>query len=403
MNRSGKLFCGTALVCGLVVSAGAQIRVAPPAGTLSDRYQRAEKSLSDARNNAASLLAERDRLTNEQEQLSQQLVTNAARVQELEQATGQATAELDRLAEEKSRSQQELTRDRLALAQTLAMMQRLRLDEKAGTWNAPGPALRARRAELQAGGALKALYGAASTIDKHLKQLANLQRDAVEKNAGKQREQQALRQARDDLDRLVEQRSARQASLSGAVDDMQKVVDQIGREAGGLKSLIDRIATLRASTMPANQPRIRTVGAANGVAATLLRRSLHPPVPGKSIPGDPAGPGVTPGATGPTGLWFEVSGRTEAVAPADSEVVFAGAYQKLGQVLILELAGGYDLALAGLGRIDVHVGDLLLAGEPVGILPEGKAAPLYLELRRNGKVVDPAPWMSADIGKAKGT
>jgi septal ring factor EnvC (AmiA/AmiB activator) len=75
----------------------------------------------------------------------------------------------------------------------------------------------------------------------------------------------------------------------------------------------------------------------------------------------------------------------------------------LGQVLILELAGGYHLALAGLGRIDVHIGDVLLAGEPVGTLPEGKTAPLYMELRRNGKVVDLAPWVSADIGKAKGT
>ena len=91
------------------------------------------------------------------------------------------------------------------------------------------------------------------------------------------------------------------------------------------------------------------------------------------------------------------------MAPGDSEECVAGPYLKLGQVLILELAGGYHLALAGLGRIDVHIGDLVLAGEPVGTLPEGKAAPLYMELRRNGKVVDLAPWVSADIGKAKGT
>jgi len=91
------------------------------------------------------------------------------------------------------------------------------------------------------------------------------------------------------------------------------------------------------------------------------------------------------------------------VAPGDSEVVFAGPYQKFGQVLILEIVGGYHLTLAGLGRIDVRIGDRVLAGEPVGSLPQGMPGRLYLELRRNGQTVDPAPWMSVELRKAKGT
>jgi len=71
--------------------------------------------------------------------------------------------------------------------------------------------------------------------------------------------------------------------------------------------------------------------------------------------------------------------------------------------LILEILGGYHLTLAGLGRIDVHIGDLVLAGEPVGVLPNGNAARLYMELRRNGQTVDLAPWMSAELRKANGT
>ena len=119
--------------------------------------------------------------------------------------------------------------------------------------------------------------------------------------------------------------------------------------------------------------------------------------------GDPAGPGKTPGTGAAQGLWFETQGGTEAVAPMDSEVVFAGPYQKFGQVLILEIMGGYHLTLAGLGRIDVHIGDLVLAGEPVGVLPDGAVARLYMELRRNSQIVDPVPWMSAELRKAKGT
>jgi septal ring factor EnvC (AmiA/AmiB activator) len=83
--------------------------------------------------------------------------------------------------------------------------------------------------------------------------------------------------------------------------------------------------------------------------------------------------------------------------------VFAGPYQKFGQVLILEIMGGYHLTLAGLGRIDVRIGDQVLAGEPVGVLAQDMPARLYLELRRNGQTVDPAPWMGVELRKAKGT
>ena len=48
--------------------------------------------------------------------------------------------------------------------------------------------------------------------------------------------------------------------------------------------------------------------------ATLVRGSLRVPVVGTALPGDPAGPGRTPGANGPLGLWFETFGTAEAVA-----------------------------------------------------------------------------------------
>ena len=141
-------------------------------------------------------------------------------------------------------------------------------------------------------------------------------------------------------------------------------------------------------------------------ATTLRRGSLVPPVVGTSRPGDPAGPGRTPGISGPLGLWFEAAGGAQVVAPTDSEIIFAGPYQKFGQVLLLEIAGGYHLLLAGLDRIDAKIGDAVLAGEPIGVIPGGNVAGggtvrLYLELRRDGERIDPAPWMSAALRKAR--
>jgi septal ring factor EnvC (AmiA/AmiB activator) len=148
-----------------------------------------------------------------------------------------------------------------------------------------------------------------------------------------------------------------------------------------------------------------TIVTAESAAPTPMRRgTLRRPVVGPMAPGGPDAPGpVTAKGVGISGLWFAATGGAQAVAPADSEVVFAGPYQKFGQVLILEIAGGYDLLLAGLGRIDVRIGDSVLAGEPVGILPRGAQAHLYMELRRGGQTVNPAPWLAAELRKAKGT
>jgi septal ring factor EnvC (AmiA/AmiB activator) len=97
------------------------------------------------------------------------------------------------------------------------------------------------------------------------------------------------------------------------------------------------------------------------------------------------------------------------IAPGDGKVLFAGPYHKEGQVLILETAAGYDIVLAGLGRVTVRLGDQLLAGEPVGMMPldlssgSGPQARLYFELRQNGKGLDPEPWLTSTARKAKKT
>ena len=106
------------------------------------------------------------------------------------------------------------------------------------------------------------------------------------------------------------------------------------------------------------------------------------------------------------GVTFSTQGGAQVVAPADSKVLFAGRYHKSGQVLILEMGGGYDLVLAGLDRVEVRVGDQLLAGEPLGRMPEGKVsggARLYFELRHAGKGMSPAPWLATGLRKAKKT
>ncbi len=96
-------------------------------------------------------------------------------------------------------------------------------------------------------------------------------------------------------------------------------------------------------------------------------------------------------------------------APADGSVLYAGPFRSYGQLLILNAGDGYHVVLAGMGGISVALGQAVLAGEPVGTMGEtglasavsvgrGSGMPeLYVEFRKDGKPVDPAPWWSGSL------
>jgi septal ring factor EnvC (AmiA/AmiB activator) len=120
---------------------------------------------------------------------------------------------------------------------------------------------------------------------------------------------------------------------------------------------------------------------------------------------------------GGTEKGLSIATRSGAIvaAPADARVVFSGPYRSYGQLLILSAGGGYHLVMAGMDRMNVAVGQFVLAGEPIGTMGEGSsktasaiaigvAQPvLYVEFRKDGAAIDPGPWWAkSDMEKARG-
>src|SRR5262249_48297519 len=84
-------------------------------------------------------------------------------------------------------------------------------------------------------------------------------------------------------------------------------------------------------------------------------------------------------------------------APASGQVAYAGPFRSYGQVLILNLDGGYALTLTGMDVVRARVGETVVAGQPLGEMAVSATSPpdLYVEVRRNGRTINPARWLSA--------
>jgi septal ring factor EnvC (AmiA/AmiB activator) len=100
------------------------------------------------------------------------------------------------------------------------------------------------------------------------------------------------------------------------------------------------------------------------------------------------------------GLTLSSAHGARVTSPGGGLVQYVGPVKGWGTILILRLAGGYHLVLAGLERTSVEVGQSVAPGQPVGWMPDGRqsSSELYLEVREQGAPVDPSRWLKNNAG-----
>ncbi|PHQ69356.1 MAG: hypothetical protein COB93_08275 [Sneathiella sp.] len=104
------------------------------------------------------------------------------------------------------------------------------------------------------------------------------------------------------------------------------------------------------------------------------------------------------------GIVIESRSAAAVISPYDGKIAFAGPFRHYGLLLIIDHGDGFHTLLSGMGTIDGSVGQLLLAGEPVGQMENsGNTKPkLYMELRSQGAPINPIPWLLAENRKVSG-
>jgi len=183
------------------------------------------------------------------------------------------------------------------------------------------------------------------------------------------------------------------------VERLSRVLQALEAERGLILQLPDRPIGIAAV-----MPRVRSPGWQTALA----------PAPEPSGNGDDANLPVIGAVVARFGdeqaVPFDRGVTIEAVpggrvnAPAAGDVVFAGPFQRYGQLLIIDHGNGYHSLLSGFGWLAVEVTDKVEKGQLVGSLGEAvEGNPrLYLELRRHGAPINPLPWLAARSDRIRG-
>ena len=331
-------------------------------------------------------------------------IETAAAVQAREAEIAAATAEIAAIDARRRTQRAAWLSDRTSLARLLAGLALV-------ARNPPGAATgrRAEWADTARGVALieRVLPVLKARADATAAEAAGLERlraERAERAAALGEAQTVLVAEQIRLRRLLERKSSAQASLmarrrAAAVDRARRA-----GEADDMRGLMERLAVARP---PAAAP--APGGEADG-GERRSRPAVRAALPGSSLPwpvhgtvttqfGDDTDGGASPG------LFIEAPGGAQVVAPGAGEIVFAGPFRRYGRLLIIEHGDGYHSLMSGFARIDGRVGQVVRAGEPVGVMANAGgdgATILYVEVRRGRRPVDPMPWLLSDSRKVSG-
>jgi septal ring factor EnvC (AmiA/AmiB activator) len=421
---------GLVLPVALVAPAGAQQRpvlLAQNSNTekldvLKQRDDELNSARDEQRKSAeaeATLKREIEQIGADRRKLNQDLIDTATRLRGVESKIAATQERLKPLDDNERNIRKSLDGRRAVIGEVLAALQRIGRRPPAALISRPEDALQSIRTAMVLGAVLPEMRHEVEALVSDLSALVALRKKIDTERDQLKTEMASLDGEQTRMTALVEERQKQQGEHETALEAERARAGNLGHQVDNLKDLI---AKLEQGLDPATREAREAARSDSRPALSAFRDPgrLAPAVAFASLRGQVPIPvnGVklkefgTPDANGGAEKGVSIATRAGAqvTAPADGWVVYAGSFRSYGQLLILNVGGGYHVLLAGMDRISVDLGQFVLTGEPVAvmgngshiaaILATGSSQPvLYVEFRKDGVPVDPGPWWAAGEGE----
>ncbi|MGC2410049.1 MAG: peptidoglycan DD-metalloendopeptidase family protein [Methyloceanibacter sp.] len=378
--------------------------------------------------------------------LNTDLIEAGKRVQTSEAKLSETEAKLTELTDQVNVIRNSITDRKETIVKMLSAMQRMGRTPPPALVTRRDDALAVVRSAMLLAEVFPELKYQADNLSQELEGLVTLENGIREQRDAEKRETDRLAAEQSSIDQLLEEKKTKLSQSEAELVTTRRAAEQQAATVTELNELIarldERIAkaevaqydaevaaeqALRAREQsqalatPANENVVEIKPESSKVAFASPDR-MKPAMPFEAAKGTLPLPaqgkrlkrfGEADGVSGTLkGISLQTRGGARIVAPADGWVVYAGPFRSYGQLLIINAGGGYHVLLAGMGRIDASLGQFVLAGEPVAVM--GASVPasqggndnsrpvLYVEIRKDGRPIDPGPWWAEASEKVQG-
>ena len=351
--------------------------------------------------------------------IDKNVISLAREIQNNEDKISELENKLAALKEDLTLKEDAFAKENQSLVQTLASLQNMSLNPSEAVILQPFSPVDVIRSAIllretvpflnDKSSKLKTDLDAIYTQKKQVENTVNETKNSQQKLEKQQKEMRSLMQKKAGMRKVLETRGA----------ETQKEAEELASKAKDLRDLLiklekqkelarkkqeeaERLAALkRQEEMKKLNAQQRTISQkehasikqkVKGGRFARAKGSLSRPVRGNVITeyGQPLSKGVTS-----KGIVYKTRPNAQVIALYDGTVIFSGPFKGYGNIIIVEHGDGYLSLLAGLGVIDCELGQMLLAGEPVGTMPDSSNAKLYVEIRKDRHPINPTPWIAS--------
>ena len=342
--------------------------------------------------------------------VSREMVKAARQIQNNEEKLSRMERQLGLLEDDLKKAQEGFTKEDSHLISILAALQNLALKPTESLLVQPLSPVDIIRSAMVLRETVPYLEENAERIRRQLQDITT-KKAKIEKQISEISKQKKLLEAEHErMKQLVQRKSKLRNNVEIKSEKAKKNMDKLASQAQDLRDLLGQIEKQRKEQEAREAERRRQEeerrkleekqsddlikseqAAITNIASGFAKAKGSLPLPARGRIITRYGEQKVKGVSS-KGLTIATREKAQVISPFDGAVVFAGPFRGYGNMIIVEHGDGYLSVMAGLDSISVELGQMLLAGEPIGLMPEEGNAELYVEIRKDNQSINPAAW-----------
>lgn len=369
------------------------------------------------------LQAQATQISLELTRISKDMIASAKQIQNSEEKISRMESELETLRADLKKAEENFVVEDDNLIKTLSALQNLALKPTEALFVQPLTPVEIIRSAMLLREAVPYLQENAARIREDLEKI-EAQKNLVEKQVARIiRQKKILEKEHEQMKALVQRKSKIRNAVEIKSVKAKKKVEQLASQANDLRDLLNKLEKQRQEKLRRQEEerrRLAELKAAearraaeetkkleekqradlikfkpeviNEVGENFVKAKGHLLRPARGPVVTAYGEQMSKGVTS-KGIIIKTRSQAQVISPYDGTVIFAGPFRGYGNLIIIEHGQGYLSLLAGLEEVDCELGQMLLAGEPVGQMPESGDTRLYVELRKDNHPINPLTWI----------